>query len=152
MRWVLGSAGLAAIGYAVAGAATDTGINPVGHLAFLATVLIGHDVILMPIAIGVSALVTRYGPTWARGPAQFALFASAILTFVALPFVIGAGRRPDDPSALPLHYGRGLLVMLGIVWLAAAAIAVRQRRRAGRHPRPVEPTSASTTSPRVGPA
>ena len=152
MRWVLGAAGLAAIGYALAGAATDTGINPVGHLAFLAAVLIGHDMILMPVAIGVSALVTRFAPTWARGPAQFALFASAVLTFVALPFVIGAGRRPDNPSALPLHYGPGLLVMLGTVWLAATAIAIGRHRRAGRHPRPVEPLSASTTQPREGPA
>jgi len=132
MRWVLGGVGLAAIGYAVAGAATDTGIDPVGHLTFLATVLIGHDLILMPAAIGVGALVARYAPAWARGPAHAALYASAVLTFVALPFVIGAGRRPDDPSALPLHYGRGLLLVLAAVWVVAAVAAAHGRRRARR--------------------
>ena len=132
IRWTVGGAGLAVLGYAVLGAAADTGVNPVGHLTFLATLLIGHDLILMPVAVGVGALVARYAPTWARGPAQAALYASAVLTFLALPFVIGAGRRPDDPSALPLHYGRGLLLLLGVVWLTAAAIAVQRRRRSHR--------------------
>jgi hypothetical protein len=125
---MVAGAGVAAMGYAVAGAAGDTGVNPVGHLAFLATVLIGHDLVLMPIALGVGVLVARYAPPWARGPAQAALYASAIVTFVALPFVIGAGRRPDDPSALPLNYTRGLLVLLAAVWAAAAVAAVRRRR------------------------
>jgi hypothetical protein len=131
-RGVIGGAGLAAIGYALAGAATDTGINPVGHLTFLATVLIGHDLILMPAAIGVGVLVTRYAPAWARGPVHAALYASAVLTFVALPFVIGAGRRPDNPSALPLPYGRGLLLLLAAVWVVAAIAAAHGRHRARR--------------------
>jgi hypothetical protein len=138
MRWVVGALGLAMIGYAVAGAATDTGVNPVGHLVFLATVLIGHDLILMPVALGVGALIARFAPVWARWPAQLALYASAILAFVALPFVIGAGRRPDDPSALPLDYGRGLLILLAVVWVAAGLTAA-WRWRARPHRRQTAP-------------
>jgi hypothetical protein len=77
----------------------------------------------MPAAIGVGVLVARVAPAWARGPVHAALYASAVLTFVALPFLIGAGRRQDDPSALPLHYGRGLLVLLAAVWVVAAITA-----------------------------
>jgi hypothetical protein len=126
-RITLGAIGLIIMLYAAASAALDNGINPVGHLAFLAIVLIGHDLVLLPVAIGVGWLVTRFAPAWARGPALAALFASAIVTFVALPFVIGAGRRPDDPSALPLNYARGLLVVLAAIWVCAAALALYRR-------------------------
>jgi hypothetical protein len=64
-----------------------------------------------------------------------AAYLSGALIAVALPLVLGLGRTPDEPSALPLNYGRGLLISLAVVWLAAAAIAAtalfRRRRRAG---------------------
>ena len=36
---------------------------------------------------------------------------------MAFPFVLGAGRLPDNPSKFPRDYGRGLLIVLGVVWL-----------------------------------
>ena len=78
-------------------------------MSFRAAVLIGHDLILLPIAIGVGVLVVRIAPGWARPSALGALYASAVVTVIAFPFLIGVGRSPDNPSVLPLHYGRGLL-------------------------------------------
>jgi hypothetical protein len=52
------------------------------------------------------------------------------VTVVALPFIVGAGRIADNPSAFPQHYGRGLALVLAVVWSAAAAwTALNLRRR-----------------------
>jgi hypothetical protein len=49
---------------------------------------------------------------------------------VALPLVLGLGRSADNASLLPRPYGRGLLLILALVWSAAAVrVAVRAWRR-----------------------
>jgi hypothetical protein len=97
----------------------------------------------MPVAIAVGALLTRTVPGQARAATAAAAYIGGALIAVALPLVLGLGRTPDEPSALPLNYGRGLLISLAVVWLAAAAIAAtapsRRRRRVGGWP-----TSASS--------
>ena len=137
IRLALATIGIAAGLYGVIGALTGGG-NLVGHAAFLAAVLIAHDLVLVPIAIGVGVLVVRFVPRWALGPVQAALFASAVVTAVALPFVVGAGRTADNPSRQPLNYNRGLLIVLAVVWLAAAAAALRIHLTARR---PTQPAS-----------
>jgi hypothetical protein len=126
-RLCLGLLGLAAVGYGLAGLFTDPGTRPLNHLLFLGGILVGHDLALLPLAILLGTLLTRWMPGWARAPVQVGLLASAVVSFVALPFVIGAGRRPDDPSALPLNYTRGLTLVLALVWLVVALAAVRRR-------------------------
>jgi hypothetical protein len=141
VRVGLGLLGLAVIGYGTVGLLTDPGTRPSGHLVFLGTVLIGHDFLVLPVALTVGAVLARSTPIWMRGPLQVALYASAVVSVIALPFVIGAGRRPDDPSALPLNYGHGLLMVLAVIWVLAAVTAMR--RRAARR-------AAGVAPPRVG--
>jgi hypothetical protein len=124
----LGAIGLAAIGYAVGGLLTDDGVHLVGVLTFLVGLTIAHDLVLMPVAIGVGALVTRYISARYRPYVQGGLWVSAAVTAFALPFVIGAGRIPDNPSKLPRPYGAGLAVTLGVVWLVVAILALRAAR------------------------
>jgi hypothetical protein len=118
--------------YAVFGAVTNPDAAPVGHLAFLVGVVVAHDAVLLPTAIGVGALIGRFVPAPARVAVRVAAFVSVIVTLIATPFVLGYGRRSDEPSALPLDYGRGLAVTLGVVWAFAAAAVLTGRR--GRHP------------------
>jgi hypothetical protein len=134
-RIALALAGTAAMAYAVVGVATTDGARPLGQLAFLAAVLFGHDLVLMPAAIAVGAVAGRLAPDWARGAVYGALFASAVLTLIAIPFLLGYGRPADDPSSLPLPYGRGLLVILALIWAVAALVAGRNwvRRRGRAH-------------------
>jgi hypothetical protein len=127
---LLGGVGLAAMGYAAFGLLTDDGVRLVGVLGFLAGVVVAHDLILLPLAIGVGVLVLRYVPAWARSSVQSGLFASVVVSAFALPFVIGAGRTPDNPSKLPLPYGSGLALVLAVIWLVAAVLALRARRAA----------------------
>ena len=115
--------------YAVFGAVHDPDTAPAGQLAFLAAVVVAHDAILMPLTIGAGVLIGRLLPIPVRKPVRAAAIISLALTLVALPFAIGHGRRPDDPSALPLDYTRGLLIILALVWAVALAAAWHPRIR-----------------------
>jgi hypothetical protein len=130
LRVLLGAAGLAAMGFAGYGLVTDDGVRLVGVVPFLLGLVVAHDLILMPVAIGVGVLVLRYVPPWGRSSIQGGLFVSAVVFAFALPFLIGAGRPPDNPSKFPLNYGLGLAIVLGAIWLAAAGLALRARRKA----------------------
>jgi hypothetical protein len=136
MRRVLIAVGGAIMAYAVVGALTDADAHPVGHLVFLAAVLVTHDGVLLPLAIGVGVLIGRYVPSSVRVAVRAAAFTTATLLVVAVPLALGFGRRADDPSALPSNYGRGLVVLLALIWSAVlahrVATAVRRRRTAAR--------------------
>jgi len=119
--------------YAVLGAVTDPSDRIGGHLIFLAAVLVGHDWFLMPLALAIGALLARAVPSQVRAETAAAAYVSGALILVALPLVLGLGRTPDEPSALPLNYGRGLVISLAVVWFAAGAtVLLRRRRRAAR--------------------
>ncbi|WP_412542895.1 hypothetical protein R8Z50_10570 [Longispora sp. K20-0274] len=134
IRKALLAVGVLIIGYAVLGVLRDPAARPVGQAVYLAAALGTHDLVVMPAAIGVGWLLSRRLPAWARGPVQAGLFASVVLTAIALPFLIGNGHPPDNPSALPLNYGRGLAVTLGTVWVAVAGLAGYRLARTARHP------------------
>ena len=129
MRLLLAAAGLAAIGYGAYGWLFADGAKPLSQLLFLGAVLIGHDFVVLPLAIGAGALVTRFAPARARRPVLVAVAISGAVTLVALPFVLGKGRIADNPSAFPQHYGRNLLLILAVVWLIAGVVALVHKRR-----------------------
>lgn len=133
-RRILIASGTLVMGYAVVGALTDPDVTPFGVLIFLIGVLAAHDAVLLPLAIGVGALAARFLPARGRTPVRVALVLSLAVTVVALPFVLGYGRSPDNPSVLPLPYGRGLLGVLAAVWVCAALYALIRTRR-DHHPR-----------------
>jgi hypothetical protein len=134
---ILGVAGMA---YAIIGILTDDGTNPVHQFLFIGGLIVAHDAILMPLAIGVGVLVVRYVPGWARAPVQAGLYASAVLTVFGLPFILSDGRRPDNVSILPQNPVHGLFIVLAVVWLAAAVwVGLRWRQ----HSTVDEPRSAA---------
>jgi hypothetical protein len=88
-------------------------------------------VLLAPVVIAIGIAIVRWVPTQIRPYVQAGLFITAALTLVALPFLSGRGYHRTNPSALPLNYGRGYGIAVGIVWLAITLVAfVRSRRRA----------------------
>lgn len=133
-RWLLGLTALGFAGYFVVGSTRDSDFHPGQVLIFMVTAIVAHDLVLMPIALGIGALVVRFVPAWALSSAQAALFASVVVTVVSLPLLIGGGRTPDNPSRQPLDYPRGLLLTLGAIWLIAGGFAAysRLRRAPGR--------------------
>jgi hypothetical protein len=127
MRRVLVGAGTLVMGYAIIGVVLDAEVNKVGVALFVATVVIAHDGIVLPLLIAAGAVVPR-------GVQVAGLIGTPVL-LVGLPLAVGAGRAPDNPSALPLAYPRNLLVVLALV--CGTALVVRSVRkgleRAGRH-------------------
>jgi hypothetical protein len=132
MRWCLGALGLAALGYGGYGLVVHDRPDLFGVLRFLVTVLVAHDFVVLPVTLGVGALVARFAPAWARRPVVAALVVSAAVTVLALPLVLGKGRIADNPSAFPQRYGLHLLLILAVVWAAASVWSVVNLRRTSR--------------------
>lgn len=130
-RRILVALGALGMTYALLGAFTDRDVKG-GTLLFLIGVLVAHDGLLLPLTIGVGAVVGRFVPLRLRGFAGSALVASLAVTIVAFPLVLGRGRIADNPSLLPLHYGRGLLEAYAVIWVTAAVAAVVRARRRPR--------------------
>jgi hypothetical protein len=130
MRRALIAVGAVVMGYAVLGAATDPDLKPGGVVLFLAAVLVAHDAVLLPVTIAGGALLGRFAPSWALPSLRAAGIVSVAVGVVSLPLVLGYGRSADNPSILPLAYGRGLLLVLATTWAAAVVSAVLMRRSA----------------------
>ncbi|MDT5040547.1 MAG: hypothetical protein QOE51_1532, partial [Actinoplanes sp.] len=80
----------------------------------------------------------RFAPPRLHTLIRAALIVTLAVTVVAFPLVLGRGRSADNPSLLPLHYGRGLLEIYGIIWATAgAALLMRSWRERRRRPPPV---------------
>ncbi len=139
MRAVLVAVGAVVMGFAVLGAVTDPGLKPGGVVLFLAAVLVAHDAVLLPVTIAAGALLARFAPGWARQSLTAAAIVSLAVVVVAFPLVFGSGRSADNPSVLPLAYGRGLALILAVIWTAAFVSAMLARCRAVRAQHRLEP-------------
>lgn len=139
--WPLAAAGLVIMAVALRGLfAHRAATNPFASLRYVVAFDLVHDLVLAPVVLVAGAVVTRLRPRWLRAPLAAGLFTSAVVVVYSYPAVRGYGRIPDDPSRLPLDYTRGLVTVLGLVWLgvalAVAAVAARSARTARSARRP----------------
>jgi DNA-binding response OmpR family regulator len=136
IRAVLIAAGVLGMAYAVLGALTDPDVQPLGVLVFLAASLIAHDLIWMPLALLAGAVIARFGSPRRRGVVRAAMISAATVTVVAAPLILGPGRSAGNPSALPLDYGRHLVVVLALLAVAAVLAGQIGRLRRKKTERP----------------
>src|SRR5688500_18218417 len=80
-------------------------IDPEGWALWFAGAAIVHDGSLVPGVLMIGALTARLPSRYKRW-VQGTLLVAGVVTLVALPMVLGYGRRADNPSILPLSYGR----------------------------------------------
>jgi hypothetical protein len=144
VRGTLVVAGALLIAYAVGGALRDPDLDPVGVAVFLAAVLVLHDAVFLPLVLGAGHLARRLRPG-ARTAVQVAGVVSLPVLVVGLPLALGFGRPPDNPSALPLPYGRNLLLILAVIWVVVLLPRAVRRIRKGS-----ESTSAGAARARSG--
>jgi hypothetical protein len=105
--------------------------DPLGWALWFGGLIVVHDAFIVPLVLLAGAATGRLRKPF-RSPVRIALTTAAVLCLVALPAVAGIGRRADNPSLLPLAYGRNLLIVLGLIALAATAAVVVLRLRRGR--------------------
>lgn len=103
---------------------------------FFAGLLIGHDVLVVPLVLLVGVAVARLVPGRVRAFVQGAMIVTATLALFAYPSVRGFGRHvdPANHTLVPRNYARGLVVSVALVWAAALALAAAQLVRS-RHRR-----------------
>jgi hypothetical protein len=132
VRRLLVAAGVVLIGVGLRGSALAPDTAPVRVAVLLVVAALLHDLVLAPVAVAAGAVV-RHVPGRAREVLQAVGIVGASVVLVAVPVLVGAGRRADNASVLPRDYGRGLaLVLLAVVVtavLAGVVSAVRERRR-----------------------
>jgi hypothetical protein len=130
-RWLFLLPGLAAVGYGTQGLLTAGRRVPLESWLtwFLGSALL-NDLVIAPLWIGLGWLSARLLPRAARPAVVIGAAVSGVLTLVALPFVLGRGADPGNPSFLPRDYGLTLLVLVLLVWVLTAVAGVVAVRRA----------------------
>ena len=135
-RWLFVLPGLAAVLYGVHGLLTAGSRVPLGSWLtwFVGSALL-HDLVLAPIWIGLGWLAAALLPAAARPAIVVGAAVAGLLALIALPFVLGVGEDPANPSFLPRDYGRNLLLVdVGVLVVAGlwAAVATRYARSSDR--------------------
>lgn len=126
VRLLLGGVGLLLI--AIGGRLLADLPDPLDVLVWMGGALVLHDGIIAPLVLAAGLAVAAVP---ARGPVRGALLTAGVLVLVTLPLLLRPG-APPNPSALPLPYGRNLLLVLAAVAVAAGVTAVAGRWRRAR--------------------
>lgn len=130
IRSITGAVGLALMGTGVALLVGDGDLP--GVLAWLAGVVLLHDLVVMPVVLAVGFLLVRGR---FRGPVRGALVVAGSLTAIASPVLLRTG-TPANSSVLPLPYLRNWLAALGMVAVVTAVLVLCRLvlcRRRGPH-------------------
>ena len=135
LAWIVIVAGWVVMGIAVLGAFGDVRLGGVGSwVVWLVGSAVVHDLLVLPIVLGVGWVLTRLVPTPWRVPLRTALVVAAIITLTVWPIARRWGARPDNPSILPLPVGRNLAVLvvaLMVTPIGVGAVAAWRGRSAG---------------------
>ncbi|MFI0448543.1 hypothetical protein [Actinomadura sp. 6N118] len=119
--------------YAVGGSLILLGLRgiltesePRSWVVWFAGAVLVHDFVFVPAVLVIGAL-TAWLPVAYRTPARAGLIVAGAFTLVASPMLLSTGRRPDNPSILPLSYGRSLVILLTLVVAVTVIWLLRKR-------------------------
>lgn len=135
-RWVWYLPGLIAVGWGLYGLLTAAmGPDPLRWTLFVVLGVVGHDLLLAPVAVGAGLMLSRVVPGVLRAPLQVGLIGTGVAVVAGFSLALGRGTSEDVPSALPFNYAGRVGVLLAVLWVAMTGWAVvrvlRSRRTAG---------------------
>ncbi|MCB5281647.1 MULTISPECIES: hypothetical protein [Micrococcaceae] len=124
-RIVLGTAGVAVIGYGLLGLPTQLGpAQLLGLLLWLAVAVLLHDGVIVPLATLAGAGLTRMGSR--LRPASTAIIRGALLTGAVVTLIAGVLLKAQsvarNTSALEADYAANLLWFWATLAVVAAAL------------------------------
>lgn len=93
--------------------------GPVGFLTWWAGGPLVVDLLAVPIVVVTAIGLGRVLPEAWRRAVESAALVNLLLVLVAAPFLLGLGRRADNPSLLDRNYLLGFGVLVALVWLVA---------------------------------
>ncbi|MDQ3896114.1 MAG: hypothetical protein M3326_02490 [Actinomycetota bacterium] len=127
--WASAAVGWAVIGFGLRGIfqhSLDT--RPANLAKFVVGGALLHDLVLAPLVIVAGVAVARAVPRPARATVQAALVVTGVVALFSYPLVRAYGLATHNPTSLPHNYASNLLVVLGVVWAAAAGVVVLRLR------------------------
>ena len=132
---------LLGVGMAVYGVTLITDFTPRDQLSVVIWAVAGllvHDGILAPIYSVLGHAGSRLLPSTVWAPVLVATAATLVLVVLALPVLSPrpAEQRPMNATILDRPYGLGLTIAVVVIWVLAAAVAIRNHRSAGRRATP----------------
>lgn len=87
------------------------------------------DLLVVPIVVITGVAISRFIPVGWRRDVAAASALSLLVSLVALPFLTGLGRRPDNPSLLDRNYWAGYLTLLVLIWGVPLVLRLLRRLR-----------------------
>ncbi|QTE31014.1 hypothetical protein [Pengzhenrongella sicca] len=102
--------------------------NLVAATVWLLGGVVVHDGVLAPVAIAIAALGVSVLPRWLLPSAAAAAVVLGTVTIMAVPVLGRFGARADNATLLDRDYGRGWLVVAGLVLVCVVVGAVIARR------------------------
>lgn len=108
------------------------GTNPPALAKWVIGSALVHDGLVAPLVVVVGIGLGLILPLRVRGPVRGAVALSLLVTIFSIPLLRTFGQHGDNSSTLPLDYGRNLVIVLALVWLAAGLVVgwrvARERR------------------------
>ena len=102
--------------------------NLVATAPWLAGVVVAHDAVLAPAVVLAGVAAARRLPRWSRRGALMVLVVWGSTTLLAVPTLGRFGAKRDNPTLLDRPYLAGWLAVTALLLVAAALLAVRDRR------------------------
>lgn len=123
--WIGLVIGGAMIAYGLRGIVDELGPgNPVKLATWVVGLDLAHDLVLAPLLVLMGLAVGAALGARSRGPVRVAMALTGLVVLFSIPLVTAWGRRPANPSTLPLNYAHSVIAVVAAIWLVAAVVLV----------------------------
>jgi hypothetical protein len=134
--WIGAALGWLMIGYGVKILLADPEANWKETARLVAISIVAHDVVWLGVSVGAGWLVARALGRPAAFWIRWASWTTCVLIVMAFPLVRRYGDRFGNDTILPRDYTTSLIVLVVLVWIAAAAYGAIARHHSPGHQSP----------------